>query len=181
MKKSKKKIIAIIVLIVIIIAGYLVFNNISIEKQEKTIDEYQDYTPEEEISDDQLRQTKVILFFANSETGELETEIKVVDAKTLIENPCKQLMEWLIKGPQSSNLRKLIPEGTVLHDVKLEDSCAIVNVSNEFLNYETEENKLKIINSIVNTLTNLKEVESVKFTINGESNEKLSETYVKSK
>ena len=86
MKKSKKKIIAIIVLIVIIIAGYLVFNNISIEKQEKTIDEYQDYTPEEEISDDQLRQTKVILFFANSETGELETEIKVVDAKTLIEN-----------------------------------------------------------------------------------------------
>ena len=76
---------------------------------------------------------------------------------------------------------KIIPEGTILHDVTVENSIAIVNVSNEFLNYETEENKLKIINSIVNTLTNLKEVDSVKFLINGEENEKLSEIYVKNK
>ena len=38
---------------------------------------------------------------------------------------------------------------------------------------------MKIINSIVNTLTNLKEVESVKFLINGEVNDKIADTYVK--
>lgn len=176
MKKNRKKIIAIITLILIILIGIFIYNNISIEKQN---DEYQDYTPQEEISEEQMRQTKVILYFANSETGELESETKIVDANLLINEPYKQIMNWLIKGPQSSNLKKLIPEGTALHDIKVEKSCAIINLSNEFLNYDTEENKLKIINSIVNTLTNLKEIDSVKFLINGEENEKLSEVYLK--
>ena len=178
MKKNRKKIISIITLILIILIGIFIYNNISIEKQN---DEYQDYTPQEEISEEQMRQTKVILYFSNSETGELESETKIVDANLLINEPYKEIMNWLIKGPQSSNLKKLIPEGTALHDIKVEKSCAIINLSNEFLNYETEENKLKIINSIVNTLTNLKEIDSVKFLINGEENEKLYEIYLKNK
>lgn len=176
MKKNRKKIIAIITLILLIIIAIFIYNNISIEK---TANEYQDYTPQEEISEEQMRQTKVILFFANTETGELESETKIVDANLLINEPYKQIMNWLINGPQSSNLKKLIPEGTAMHDIKVEKSCAIINLSNEFLNYETEENKLKIINSIVNTLTNLKEINSFKFLINGEENEKLSEIYLK--
>lgn len=181
MKKNRKKIIAIIAVIVIILVAYFIFRNVSIEKEENSVDEYQDYTPQQEISDEQLRQTKIVLYFANAETGELETEIKVVDVNTLLENPSKEMVQLLIKGPQSSSLKKLIPEGTVLHDVKIENGCAIVNVSNEFLNFETEENKLKVVNSIVNTLTNLKEVDSVKFLINGEQNEKLTDIFVKNK
>ena len=176
MKKNRKKIIAIITLIILIIIAIFIYNNISIEN---TAEEYQDYIPQEEISEEQLRQTKVVLFFENTETGELEAETKIVDANLLINEPYKQIMNWLIKGPESSNLKKLIPEGTALHDIKVEKSCAIINLSNEFLNYETEENKLKTINSIVNTLTNLKEIDSVKFLINGEQNEKLSEIYLK--
>ena len=179
--KKKKIIIAIITLIIILIIGYLIFKNVSIEKIGDNAEDYQDYTPEEEISDEQLRQTKLVLYFANAETGELETEIKIVDANTLLENPYKEMVSLLIKGPQSSNLKKLIPEGTNLHDVKLEGSCVVINLSNEFLNFENEDIKLKTINSIVNTLTNLKEVDSIKFLINGEENEALSETYVKSK
>lgn len=174
---KRKKIVAIISLIFIIVLAFLVYKNVSIEKSQN--DEYQDYTPQEEISEEQNRQTKVTLYFANAETGELETEIKIIDANTLINNPEKELMNLLIKGPQSSNLKKLIPEGTVLHDVKIDKSCAIVNVSNEFLNFENEENKLKIINSIVNTLTNLKEINSIKFLINGETNEKFADIYIK--
>lgn len=174
---ERKKIIAIITIILVIILAFLVYKNVTIEKNIQ--DEYQDYTPQEEILEEQTRQTKVTLYFENIDTGELETEIKILDANTLINNPEKELVNLLIKGPQSSNLKKLIPDGTVLHDVKIDKSCAIVNVSNEFLNYENEENKLKIINSIVNTLTNLKEINSVKFLINGEENEKLSDIYVK--
>ena len=175
---KNKRIIAVIVLILIIVLGFIIYKNVSIKNQE---DEYQDYIPEEEISDEQMRQTKIILYFANNETGELETEIKVVDANTLIKNPEKQIMELLIKGPQSSDLKKLIPDGTILHDIKIENSCAIINVSNEFLNYQNDEEKYNIINSIVNSLTNLKEINSVKFLINGEENENLSETYMKNK
>ena len=175
---KNKRILAVIVLILIIVLSFIIYKNVSIENKE---DEYQDYVPEQEISEEQMRQTKLVLYFANNETGELETEIKVVDANTLIKNPEKQIMELLIKGPQSSNLKKLIPDGTILHDIKIENSCAIINVSNEFLNYQNDEEKYNIINSIVNSLTNLKEINSVKFLINGEENENLSETYMKNK
>ena len=97
----------------------------------------------------------------------------------LITNLEKELLNLLIKGPQSSNLKRIIPEGTVVHDIKIDKSCAIINMSNEFLNYENDENKLKAIKSIVNTLTNLKEIDSIKFLINGEENEKVSDIYMK--
>lgn len=178
MRKNRRKIITIITSILLILLIIFIWNNITVENN---VDEYQDYVPEEEISEEQMRQTKVILYFLNSETGEIESEIKIVDVNLLINEPYKQMINWLIKGPQSSNLKKLIPEGTAIHDIKVEKSCAIINLSNEFLNYETEENKLKIINSIVNTLTNFKEINSVKFLINGEENEKFSEIYLKNK
>ena len=173
---KKKKIIAIITLILILILAFFIYKNVSIEKNKNN--EYQDYTPQEEISEEQTRQTKVILYFENIETGELETEIKLVDANTLIKSPEKEIMNLLIKGPQSSNLKKLIPEGTVVHDINIKNSCAEINLSNEFLEFGDEKNKLKIINSIVNTLTNLKEINSVKFLINGENNDKFPDIYL---
>lgn len=173
---KNKKIIAIVTLIIIVLIALFILKNITVEN---TVDEYQDYTPEEEISEEQLRQTKVTLYFANAETGELETEIRVIDANTLIENPYKQLMDMLIKGPESSKLAKLIPKGTILQEVRLEASCAVINVSNEILNCENEQIKLKMINSVMNTLGNLKEVESIKFLINGEENEQFPEVYTK--
>ena len=172
---KRKKIIAIIALILIILLVIFVLKNISINKNE----DYEEYTPQEEISEEQTRQTKVTLYFENIETGELDKETKIVDANMLINNPEKELVNLLIKGPQSSNLKRIIPEGTVVHDIKIDKSCAIINVSSEFLNYENEENKLKAINSIVNTLTNLKEIDSIKFLINGEESEKLSDVYMK--
>lgn len=174
---KKKRLIVIITLILITIFAFIVYNNISIEKKQE--DEYQNYVPQEEISEEQNRQTKVTLYFENIDTGELESEIKIMNANVLINNPEKELFNLLIKGPQSSNLKKLVPDGTVLHDITVEKSCAIINVSNEFLNFENEENKLKIINSIVNTLTNLKEINSIKFLINGEENDSLMDIYMK--
>ena len=169
---------AIITLLIVGIGVFFIFRNIEIKKIEN---EYQDYIPQEEISDEQSRQTKVLLYFENIENGQLEIEIKIIDANLLIENPEKKLIEYLIKGPQNNKLKKLIPDGTILNDVKIENGCAIINFSNEFLNYENEENKLKIINSIVNTLTNLKEINSIKILINGKENENLLDEYCKIK
>ena len=174
--KSKRIFGATITIIFVIVGIYFLFKNIEIKNSEN---EYQDYVPQEEISEEQVRQTKVILYFENIETGKLEIETKIIDANLLIENPYKKLVEFLIKGPQNTKLKKLIPEGTINNDIKVENGCAIINFSDEFLNYENEENKLKIINSIVNTLTNLKEINSVSFLINGEKNENISKIYLK--
>ena len=179
MKKNSKKIISIIVIILLILSIVFVLKNITIENANKEAEKYQDYTPQEEISDEQLRQTKVVLYFENSETKELESEMRIVDANTLIKNPYNELVTLLIKGPQSSSLTRLIPEGTTLNEITLEGSCAVINVSTEILNCESDEIKLRMVNSIVNTLTNLKEVDSVRFLVNGETNEKLQDTYMK--
>ena len=176
--KKKKRIITIIVFIAIIIGVFFIFKNIEIKKVE---DEYQDYIPQEEISEEQETQTKIILYFENTETGELEAETQIIDVKKLLNEPYKEMVNLLIKGPQSSNLKKLIPDGTILNEIKIENGCAIINFSNQFLNFENDEKIFKIINSIVNTLTNLKEINSVSFLINGEKNEKLSEIYLKNK
>ena len=57
--KSKRFLGAIITLILIGIGIYFLFKNIEIKKIEN---EYQDYTPQEEISDEQSRQTKILLY-----------------------------------------------------------------------------------------------------------------------
>ena len=91
---------AIITLLIVGIGVFFIFRNIEIKKIEN---EYQDYIPQEEISDEQSRQTKVLLYFENIENGQLEIETKIIDANLLIENPEKKLIEYLIKGPQNDN------------------------------------------------------------------------------
>ena len=46
---------------------------------------------------------------------------------------------------------------------------------------QDENEKLKIINSIVNTLTNLKEINSIKILVNGSENENFSDEYLRTK
>ena len=99
----------------------------------------------------------------------------------MISNPYKELVEQLNKGPQSTKLTKAIPDGTVINDVALNGNTVVINVSAEFLNFQNDDNKFKIINTIVNTLTNLKEVENVRFLIDGNENEKIMDTYTKNK
>ena len=70
--------------------------------------------------------TKIILYFKN-ENDELENEIRVINANILLKEPEKQLINYLIKGPQNNNLQKLIPDGTRLNEIKIEKNCAIIN------------------------------------------------------
>ena len=107
---------AIITIAFVGIGIYFLFKNIELKKVE---DEYQDYIPQEEISDENSQQTKIILYFKN-ENDELENEIRVINANILLKEPEKQLINYLIKGPQNNNLQKLIPDGTRLNEIKIE-------------------------------------------------------------
>ena len=82
---------------------------------------------------------KIINF--KNENDELEKEIRVINANILLKEPEKQLINYLIKGPQNNNLQKLIPDGTRLNEIKIEKNCAIINFSNEILNYKDEKEK----------------------------------------
>ena len=153
---KKRKIIMYIAIIFIVLLifgiGYLVYINVNNEEETK------EYTPEQEISDEQMRETVVNLYFLNEETNELEMERRAIDSKLLLENPYKTLIMLLMEGPQSENLRKIMPEYITINNVEFKNGVVFLNLSN---NFENEEKKELIIQSIEKTLKQLNEVEQI--------------------
>ncbi len=179
MKNKKIGIIFSILLVIILIAGYFgiqYFKNK--EEQETTVEEY---TPQEEITEEQVRQTIVSLYFPNKETNEINPEARLIDIKEIINNAHEQLINLLIEGPKNEKNKKIIPEGTKINKTYLEGDCAVLDLSTEFLNYskENEKEKSNLIDCIVNTLTELTEINKVKILIDGNENEEFKEIYTR--
>ena len=173
MKGNKIFILFLIILIVIIICGYFTIKYLNNKQVE---DEIQEYTPQEEINDEQYRQTIVNLFFLNEETNELLAEARLIDVAVLIDKPYETLIQLLIDGPKNEKLTKLIPDGVKINGTSLQGDCITIDLSEEFLNICQDENlKNKTVNSIENTLTELTEINSVKFLINGQENENFKD------
>ncbi len=171
--KHKKILIGISILLMAIIATiFLIFYLADSEESKFT-----EYTPQEEISSKQERQTLVTLYFKNKETKMLMPEARLIDAKLLVENPYATLVGLLINGPKNEKLQPIIPEGTRLNSVKVSGDMAIVDLSSEFINNIKlgAEEESKIVYSIVNTLVELTEINSVKFLIDGKENESFED------
>ena len=174
----KNKKIILIVIAILIIIGVAVFMICKLRnKEENTAEEISEYTPQEEISDEQMKKTIVTLYFLNSETEELKAESKLISATQLIENPYKAIVELLIAGPNSTELENVFPENTRVLDAKLENRCVTLNFSEELANFKDDIQKYNIINSILNSLTQLNEVDSIKILVNNETKECFDELY----
>ena len=105
-------------------------------------------------------------------------EAIAIDARVLSTNPYKKLIELLLEGPKNESLERIIPENTIVYDAAIEAGCVVINLSKEVLNFgEDETLKNIMINSIYMTLTELTEVNSIRFLVEGEESTKLSEEY----
>ena len=173
-----KKIVIIftVLLIIVLLGGYFVINYFKNQEQESVVEEY---TPEEEITEEQNRQTIVSLYFLEKETQELAPEARLVDIKEIINDPYDKLVNLLIQGPKDENKEKIIPENTKLLSTSLEGDCITLDFSSDFLNYDktAEITRGNLINSLVNTLTQLNEINSIKILIDGNENEDFNEVY----
>lgn len=174
---NKKIIVLIIIIFIILSIGvwYFFFYSKNTESQLNEI------IPEEEISEEQMRQTIVSLYFYNDVEKSLASEGRLIDAKDLLKEPYKKLMELLIEGPQNTNLKKTIPEGTKINKAELKGETLYLDLSKEFIeNHEGGEEKESItIYSIVNTMTRLTEVNAVKILIDGEENKAFKDNKIK--
>ena len=171
---NKKLFLKIMIVTILLIAiGILIYIKFS-NKIDQTAET--EITPLEEITDEQERQTMISLYFMNSETYALMPEARVVDAKVLLENPYKALVEMLIAGPKSDKLVSHIPKETKVNNAELVGDMVKLDLSQEFLDNQTGDIEIasKSIYEIVDTLTELNEVNSVKILINGEENKKFN-------
>ena len=180
---NKKYIVLFVLLfIVILTVGIFAIKKLKQTKQEsETVAIEEEYTPEEEISEEQNQtsQTIVTLYFTNKETKKVMPEAQTVDVREVVNNPYKLLLELLIKGPKSDKLEKTLPENTLILGTSMENNCLTINLSKEILNYNQEDENAKenLIESIVNTMTELNEVSKVKIIVEGNESEEFSNTY----
>lgn len=178
MKNKKIILLFVILLIIILVVGFF---SIKFVRNKKESEMKNEYVPEEEISDEQLRETIVSLYFPDKETNMLKPEARLVNVKELMKSPYNVLIELLISGSKNEKLQGIIPENTKLLNSSLEGECLTLDFSEELLNYDKENAKTKdnLINSIVNTVTELNEVNKVKILINGQTNEEFKDEYVR--
>lgn len=165
--KNKKIIIILIAIIIILgVIGYFIYQKIEQNKQQSQITEY---IPEEEIDIAGLRQTIVSLCFNQKDTNTLVPEARSIDVKELVKDPYNILMQLLIEGPKTERLEKTIPEGTKINRIELKNGILYIDLSKEFIENHKggAEAESRTIYSIVNTLTQLNEVEAVKILIDG--------------
>ena len=177
MKSKKIIIIFSILLIIILLGGFLTIKHVKNKQQENMLSG--EYVPQEEISENQMRETIVSLFFLDEETKKLEPEARLVDIKEIINDPSDKLVQLLIEGPKNIKNEKIIPDGTKLNKSYMDNDCVVLDFTKEILNYNKIEEKGKenLINSLVNTLTQLTEVNNVKILIDGNENEEFNEMY----
>lgn len=168
MKNKKIILFFAMLLIIIFVIGVISIRFVKNKKENET---YNEYVPEEEISNEQLRETIVSLYFPDKESNMLRAEARLVNVKELLQSPYNMLVELLINGPKNEKLKGIIPENTKLLNSSLEGDCLTLDFSSELLNYNKEDSKEKenLLNSIIKTVTELNEVNKVVITVNGET------------
>lgn len=178
MKNKRILLILVAVVIVLGICSYVIYSKVQKNKQ---INEISEYTPQEEITDSQLRQTIVSLYFNSKDTNTLMPEGRAIDVKELTKEPYLTLVNLLIQGPKNEKLEKVIPDGTTVNKVEFKNGVVCIDFSKEFVENHQEgvEKESKTIYSIVNTLTQLNEVEAVKILIDGKEDGEFKDAGIK--
>ena len=165
----------IFVLVVVLLSGCSVLQKLGFGKND--IDEVQPvsfvYMGEldaAKISD----KIPVKLYFTNDDNSKLLAEIRYIKLEKKSNNSesrAAEILQQLIKGPgEGTGLKATIPEGTKVHSpIKIEGKVATVDLSKEFVENHPggKEAEKMTIYSIVNSLTQVKGIEKVQFTIEG--------------
>jgi len=150
--KEKNKLVVIFLLIILITAIFsLIFIRFYNNKEKKEI------LIQEEISDQQNRFANVLLYFIDYQTGELETEYRLVDIKKLVNNPYEIIINMLIEGLKNVNYKKSIPNETTIN--KIEFKNRILEISFYAVIFENNKNEIHLI--IDKTLKELIEVKKI--------------------
>ena len=179
MKNAKKNLLLVILvlLIIIVIGGTLII--LKKKKEKNKINTL--YEPQEEISISEERKAMVSLYFRNKTTKKIEPEVRLIDVKELVNNPYHTILNLLIEGPRKDTLEKIIPEGTKVNQLILQGDTLIIDFSGEFIENDVEgkETEQQIIDSIVKTLTELTEIDSIKILIDGAENKEFKDGEIK--
>jgi germination protein M len=167
--KKRLLVFGVIILVVTFLAGCLgqsKQDNDTTEQPQTETNQQNEETPAEET-------IEFTVYFSDDEAMYLKGEKRAVPKD---DRPVAELMiEELIKGPKSQDLMPTIPEGTKLLSLEVKEKIAIVNFSKEIQTNHPggTTGESMTVYSIVHTLTQLPDIEAVKFLVEGEEQEAI--------
>lgn len=173
---NRKVFLTIMIILIIGIVGVTIY---LITNKDKEVSQ-NEIQPQEEAGDDTMRQTIATLYYQNKETKELMPEGRMIDSKELLTDPYATLMGLLLEGPKNEKLQTVIPEGTRVLKAELKGETVYLDLSKEFIDNHKggQEAENMTIYAIVNTLTQLNEVNSVKILINGREDQAFKDNKI---
>jgi germination protein M len=172
-----KKIIAIILVVVSIItlSGCSILQKLGLQKEpEDELRPVSSIIIGEAEASRLTDKTPLRLYFANEDNTKLKLEIRYVDStdiKDSASNMATAIINELIKGPSDERMfKRTVPaEAKLRSPVSIKNKVATVDFSKEFKSKHPggKDAEKMTIYSIVNSLTELEEIEKVKFLIEG--------------
>ena len=132
------------------------------ETTEETTEE-----PTTEKTQEEPIEITIPIYFSDDQAQYMIGEYRTISN----DDPVINAVNELLKGPYSANLYKLIPEGTKLFNAEVKNNVAYVDFSTDILKGATGGSTLQrfIIYTIVNTLTEIDEVDAVQILISGKN------------
>ena len=118
-------------------------------------------------SGDKSIKEDVEIYFSNAEKTGVESETRKI--KYLPEeNKIMVILEELLKGPENTNLKSIIPKDTKVNEVITNNNLVIIDFSKEFIS-ENETDNLIIRACVVHTVTSVPGIENVLITVEGDN------------
>lgn len=169
-----KKIMLIILIISFLFGiGYYIFQNISFVDDKFT----QLPSASEPIDLPEVKQDilgKLNIYLVNSSTKELQKETRNISLKQLNLLPYDTILNELKSPSTSANILSPIPKECTIISVSNNNNLLEITLSDDFINQNTENGLDKLIlESIVKTINNLKEIDNIKISIENKPNASL--------
>lgn len=124
-----------------------------------------------EISDEKMYR-KIFKLYFRKENKLLAEERKIDIGLNQPEE--KYILEQIILGPENNNLKAVVPKETKIYDIKTDKDICYISLSDDFLNInklDLDDQKFAVY-GIVNSLTELENINKVQFLIETEKIDK---------
>jgi len=120
---------------------------------------------EEDIKKDRVE--KIKLYYGDANNEKMVTEEREISFPQGVDK-YKLILEELIKGPENQELTANIAENTKVYGTIKQKSDLIVNFSKEFNQFGGSVAEIIAVGSIINTITQLDDIERIKIMVEGE-------------
>ena len=120
--------------------------------------------------DDKALTLRARLYFEDTETGELSSEIRMIqmyEGQTKVE----VVLETLLLGPESRDMQAILPKETEIRSIQVEDGICYVNLSENFIESIPEDlqRQKNVVYSLVKSLCSVSDIQAVQITVEGEN------------